>query len=127
MRKWLADMDLETGTKVRARISARGDAVDLALEAPMPNVRTVSPQSCPGTTIMVHLIDDTWQQTAVQSNTLAFAPKMFPNGVALSRQGGPTSQLLDDLGVSTLLRIDCGEGAQLILNMPWPLKALDRT
>lgn len=50
-------MDLEAGTKVWTRISARGDAVNLTLEAPLPNVRAVSPQSCPGTTITVHLID----------------------------------------------------------------------
>ncbi len=76
MRKWLVDMDLETGTKVWTRISARGDAVNLTLEAPLPNVRAVSPRSCPGTTITVHLIDiatvrTSWPLGGVPVNQLA--------------------------------------------------------
>ncbi|GAB3380158.1 acetoacetate decarboxylase family protein [Lysobacter fragariae] len=124
--KWLADIELEIGSKVRAQIRSRGGAPDLSLEATPPKVCTVAPQSRLGATTMVHLIDGTWHQTTVQSNTLAFAQQMLPKDVILSRHGGPMSQLLDGLGASTLVRMDVVKDAQLVLNMPRPLKALDR-
>ena len=125
--KWLADIELDIGSKVRARIRARDGAPDLSLEAPLPEVHTIAPQSRLGTTTMIHLVDGTWHQTTVQSNTLAFAQRMLPKGVAISRHGGPISQLLGGLGASTLVRMDVVKDAQLVLNMPRPLKALDRT
>jgi len=41
------------------------------------------------------------------------------------RHGGPLSQLLDGLGVSTVVRFDVVQDAQLMLNLPTPLKAFD--
>jgi hypothetical protein len=124
--KWLADIELDIGSRVRARIRARDGAPDLSLEAQLPVVHTHSPQSRLGTTTMVHLIDGAWHQTTVQSNTLAVAQQVLPKDVVLSRHGGPMSQLLDGLGASTLVRMDVVKDAQLVLNMPRPLKALDR-
>lgn len=123
--KWRAGIDLDVGTRVRAQVRARDGAADLSLDAPLPGLRRVAPQSRLGTTTMVHLVDGAWHQTTVQSNTLAFAQRMLPKGVALSRHGGPMSQLLDGLGASTLLRMDVVQDAQLVLNMPRVLNALD--
>ena len=123
--KWLADIDVDIGTEVKARVAARGGASDLTLNVPTPELRSVAPQSRMGTTTMIHLIDGTWNQTAVQSNTLTFAQQSFPRNVRLSRNGGPMSQLLDGLGASTLVRLDVVKDAQLVLNMPRPLRAFD--
>lgn len=37
----------------------------------------------------------------------------------------PLSQLLDGLGVSTVMHLDVVKDAQLVLNLPTPLKAFD--
>lgn len=123
--KWLAGIDLDVGAMVRARINARDGSPDLSLEAPLPVLQRVAPQSRLGTTTMIHLVDGAWHQTTVQSNTLAFAQRMLPAEVSLVRHGGPMSQLLDGLGASTLLRLDVVQDAQLVLSMPRPLHALD--
>jgi len=116
--KWLADIEVDVDVDVRARILARDGSPDLALNAPLPALRTVTPQSRLGTTTMVHLIDGTWHQTTVQSNTLVYAQQAFPRHVRLSRGEGPMSQLLDGLGASTLVRMDVVKDAQLVLHMP---------
>lgn len=125
--KWLADIELGIGSKVQAQIRTRDGTPDLSLEAPLPGMHMIAPQSRLGTNTMVHLLDGRWHQTTVQSNTLAFAQQMLPKDVALSRHGGPMSQLLDGLGASTLLRMDVVQDAQLVLNMPRPLRVLDHT
>ncbi|EDT39361.1 conserved hypothetical protein [Burkholderia ambifaria MEX-5] len=50
---------------------------------------------------------------------------MLPRGVEPVRHGGPLSQLLDGLGVSAIVRFDVVKDAQLVLNLPTPLKAFD--
>jgi hypothetical protein len=45
--------------------------------------------------------------------------------VELTKNGGPLSKLLDELGASKILRFDVVKDAQLALNMPIPYKALD--
>lgn len=62
---------------------------------------------------------------AVQTNALSFAQRLLPRNVELVRHGGPLSQLLDGLGASTILRLDVVKDAQLVLNLPTPLKAFD--
>ncbi|HBK45079.1 MAG TPA: acetoacetate decarboxylase [Xanthomonadaceae bacterium] len=125
--KWLADIDLDIGSEVRAQIRARDGTPDLSLEAPLPGMRTVAPQSRLGTNTMVHLLDGKWHQTTVQSNTLAFARQMLPKDVTLSRRGGPMSRLLDGLGARLLVHMDVTQDAQLVLNMPRPLNTLAPT
>ncbi len=78
-----------------------------------------------GTNIMIHLVDGVWHQSSVQTNTLSFAQRVLPRGVELVRHGGPLRQLLDALGVSTIVRFDVVEDAQLVLNLPTPLKVSD--
>jgi hypothetical protein len=78
------------------------------------------------TTTMVHRVDGTWHQTLVQTNTLSFAQTLLPRHVELIRAGGPMSQLLDGLGASCFLRFDVVKDAQVVLNLPTPLKAFDR-
>ncbi|MNN76899.1 hypothetical protein D3C81_1933170 [compost metagenome] len=72
---------------------------------------------------MVHQVDGDWHQTLVQTNTLSFAQRLFPRDVSLVRNGGPLSQLLDGLGASTMVRLDVVKDAQIVLNLPTPLKA----
>ncbi len=66
----------------------------------------MTPQSRLGTTTMLNMVDGSWHQTKVQSNTLSFAQRTFPRDVKLTRGSGPMSQLLDGLGASTIFRLD---------------------
>jgi hypothetical protein len=106
--------------------SARADGrPDLTLNAPTPALTDVPSQSRMGANTMIHLVDGVWHQSWVQTNTLSFAQCVLPCGVELVRHGGPLSQLLDGLGVSTVVRFDVVQDAQLMLNLPTPLKAFD--
>jgi len=116
---------MHLGPEVQTRIAAPGGQPDLALSAPLSALRTFAPQSHMAATTMIHLIDGQWHQTMVQSNTLSFGQRLFPRNVRLSHRGGPLSQLLDGLGASTPLRLDVVRDAQMVLNLPTPLKAFD--
>jgi len=122
--KWLAKIDLAIGVDVQADIVTSDGTPDLVLEAPTPKLRTVPSQSHMGTNTMIHLVDGSWHQTSVLSNTLTFAQRLFPRHVTLSRRGGPLSELLDGLGARTMLRFDVVKDAQFVLNMPVPIDAL---
>lgn len=76
--------------------------------------------------MMINRVDGEWHQTTVQTNTLSFAQRLFPRNVTLLRSGGPLSQLLDGLGASTIVRLDVVKDAQIVLNLPMPLKVFDR-
>ena len=123
--KWLAPIAVGIGEKVEARIGASDGTPDLALVAPRPDFRTVPSQSHMGTSTMIHRVDGRWHQTVVRTNMLSFAQRLFPRDVTLTRHSGPMSELLDGLGASTLLRFDVVRDAQIVLNMPEPLAALD--
>ncbi|QBR02264.1 acetoacetate decarboxylase [Paraburkholderia pallida] len=124
--KWRAEIDVSIGADVRARIAGPGGAPDLSLSAPLPALRNVVPQSHMGTTTMVNKVDGQWHQATVQTNTLSFAQRLFPRNVTVSRNGGPLSKLLDGLGASTIVRLDVVKDAQIVLNLPTPLRAFDR-
>ena len=123
--KWLADIDLSIGARVSARIAGPDGRPDLTLNAPTPALTRVAPQSRMGTNTMINLVDGVWHQSSVQTHTLSFAQRMLPRDVELVRHGGPLSQLLDGLGVSTVMRFDVVDDAQLVLNLPTPLQALN--
>lgn len=124
--KWRTGIDLEIGTDLSARIVTTDGSPDLILNAPLPAFHDALPQSRMGTTTMLHVVDGQWHQTQVQSNTLSFAQRLFPRDIELQRNGGPLSQLLDGLGASTVLRMDVVRDAQLVLNLPTPLKDFER-
>lgn len=123
--KWREDMHVSMDAEVRASIAGPDGTPDLSLRAPLPALRHVVPQSRMSTTTMVHRVDGTWHQTVVNTNTLSFAQVLLPRKVELIRAGGPMSQLLDGLGASRYLRLDVVKDAQVVLNLPTPLKALD--
>lgn len=123
--KWRADIDVSIGTDVSAHIAGPGGAPDLTLSAPRPALRHVVPQSHMGTTTMINLVDGAWHQATVQTNTLSFSQRLFPRDATLLRHGGPLSQLLDGLGASTVVRLDVVKDAQVVLNLPTPLKGFD--
>lgn len=123
--KWLADIDVDLGATARARIAGPGGRPDLSLSVPLPELTHVASQSHMGSTTMINRIDGEWHQTSVQTNALSFAQRLLPRNVELVRHGGPLSQLLDGLGASTILRLDVVKDAQLVLNLPTPLKAFD--
>ncbi|WP_346836712.1 acetoacetate decarboxylase [Microbulbifer sp. SAOS-129_SWC] len=123
--KWGAEIDVEVGADVKAKLAALDGRPDLELRAPLPKLQRAESQSHMGTTTMVHRVDGAWHQTAVQSNTLEFAQRLLPKNVSLTRSGGPLSQLLDGLGASTIMRMDVVKDAQVVLNLPTPLAALD--
>jgi hypothetical protein len=124
--KWLAGIDVRIGSDVRAHIAGPGGTPDLTLSAPLPALRDVAPQSHMGTTTMVNMVDGQWHQATVQTNTLSFAQRLLPRDVTLLRSGGPLSQLLDGLGASTVVRLDVVKDAQVVLNLPTPLRVFDR-
>ncbi|KML53707.1 acetoacetate decarboxylase [Burkholderia cepacia] len=123
--KWLADIDVNIGATASARIAGPGGRPDLSLSVPLPALTHVASQSQMGTTTMINRIDGEWHQTSVQTNTLSFTQRLLPRNVELVRHGGPLSQLLDGLGASTIMRLDVVKDAQLVLNLPTPLKAFD--
>ncbi|WP_028217358.1 acetoacetate decarboxylase [Paraburkholderia oxyphila] len=124
--KWRAEIDVSIAADVRARIAGPGGVPDLSLSAPLPALRNVVPQSHMGTTTMINKVDGQWHQATVQTNTLSFAQRLFPRNVTVSRNGGPLSELLDGLGASTIVRLDVVKDAQIVLNLPTPLRAFDR-
>jgi hypothetical protein len=124
--KWRAEIDVNIGADVKARIAATDGTPDLTLSAPLPALRTVASQSRMGTNILINQIDGKWHRTVVQSNTLSFGQRLFPRDAQLVRHGGPMSQLLEGLDASAIVRMDVVKDAQLALNMPTPLTAFDR-
>lgn len=120
--KWLAAIDVSIGADVNAHIAGPNGVPDLTLSAPLPSLRAVLPQSQMGTTTMINRIDGQWHQATVQTNTLSFAQRLFPRNVTLLRNGGPLSQLLDGLGAKTVVRLDVVKDAQVVLNLPTPLR-----
>lgn len=121
--KWLTGIEVSLDGGVRAVIAQTNGSPDLTLTAPLPNFTDVPSQSRMGSSTMVHQVDGRWHTTTVQSNTLSYAQRSLPRGVTLTRHGGPMSDLLDGLGVSTMLRLDVVRDAQLALNMPVALHA----
>jgi len=124
--KWRADIELSIGAEVRADIAGPDGTPDLSLRSSIPELHHVVPQSRMSTTTMVHRVDGAWHQTVVQTNTLSFAQTILPRHMELIRAGGPMSQLLDGLGASRFFRFDVVKDAQVVLNLPTPLKTFDR-
>lgn len=123
--KWRTGIDVSIGEDVRASIAATDGAPDLTLRAPLPPLREAPSQSRINTTNMLNLIDGAWHQTTIQTNILSYGEQSRPKGVALTRHGGPMSQLLDGLGAGKILSMDVVKDGQIVLNMPTPLPALD--
>lgn len=121
--KWRADIDLEISDKASARILGPDGKVDLAVSAPLPRLSRVPSQSHMSQATMVHQVDGCWQQTRVQTNTLAFAQQLLPRKLTLTRGQGPLSTLLQQLGAGRVLRFDVMQDAQSALHLPTPLGA----
>lgn len=121
--KWLTEINVDIGqTEVQANLTDPSGKVDLSLTTPTPALQHVKPESRMTEATMLHQVDGVWHQTLVQSNVLSFAQKLLPRKVKLVRHGGPLSQLLDQLGASTILRLDVIQDAQVVLNLPKPLR-----
>nr|WKF61894.1 hypothetical protein HUO10_006426 [Paraburkholderia busanensis] len=116
--KWLAEISVDLGSSVKARLSALDGKPDLELSAPLPILRHVASRSHIGTSTMVHAVDGQWHQTPVQTNSLAFARRVLPRDVKLLRHGGPLSQILDRLGAATVIRLDVIGDSQVVLDLP---------
>ncbi len=123
--KWLTEIKVNINSDVSARIVDTQGNTDLSIDAPCPHLRKVKSESHMETKTMIHQVDGVWQQTKVQSNTLEFGQRLMPRKVKLKRHGGPLSKLLDELGASTILRLDVVKDAQLVLNLPQPLNTFN--
>ncbi|KAJ5872312.1 uncharacterized protein N7529_004665 [Penicillium soppii] len=124
--KWLAKINLEMDAhNIKAEVTATDGTHDLALDVPLPALKTIPSESSIGTNNAINKIDDKWHQVAVQTNPLLAAQCIFPRNVILSQGEGPLSKLLGELGISIILRMDVLKDAQMVLNMPTPLKAFD--
>ncbi|PWY68770.1 hypothetical protein BO83DRAFT_74538 [Aspergillus eucalypticola CBS 122712] len=125
--KWMANINLNMDDhNIKADISATNGTPDLTLNVPLPALRTIPSESQIGTNNAVNKIDGKWYQVAVQTNPLLATQCLFPTNVKLARNEGPLSQLLNELGVSTIVRMDVIKDAQMVLNMPTPLKVFNR-
>ncbi|CAI7642922.1 unnamed protein product [Penicillium pancosmium] len=124
--KWLANISLEMDDEnIKASITGADGTADLTLEVPLPALKTITSQSSIGTNNAINKIDGKWHQVKVQANPLLAAQSFLPRNVSLSRGEGPLSKLVNELGIGTILRMDVLKDAQMILNMPTPLKGLD--
>ncbi|KAJ5813646.1 uncharacterized protein N7503_000396 [Penicillium pulvis] len=124
--KWLAHINLEMDEhNIKAGVTATDGKPDLTLEVPLPALKNIPSQSSIGINNAINEIDGKWHQVTVQTNPLLGSQRLLPGDVKLSRGQGPLSKLLGELSVSTILRMDVLKDAQMILNMPTPLKAFD--
>lgn len=124
--KWLANINLDMDDQgIKAGLTTTDGKSDLTLEAPVPVLKTIPSQSSIGTNSAINKIDGKWYKVAVQTNPLLAAQCPLPGNVKLSRNEGPLSKILNELSISTLLRMDVIKDAQMILNMPTPLNAFD--
>jgi hypothetical protein len=124
--KWLANISLEMDDEnIKASITGADGTADLTLEVPLPALKTITSQSSIGINNAINKIDGKWHQVKVQANPLLAAQSFLPRNVSLSRGEGPLSKLVNELGIGTILRMDVLKDAQMILNMPTPLKGLD--
>lgn len=120
--KWLTEINVNiNATTVSANLTDTTGQLDLSLMANTPPLKQVKSESKLGKTTMLHQVDQQWHQTLVLSNPLSFAQQLFPKHVKLIRHGGPLSQLLDELGASTILRLDVVADAQVVLHLPVPM------
>jgi hypothetical protein len=110
---------------IKADLTAADGTPDLTLDVPLPPLKTMASQTSIGTNNAINKIDGKWYQVAVQTNPLLGTQCLFPSNVKLSRREGPLSKILNELGVSTILRMDVLKDAQMVLNMPTPLNAFD--
>ncbi|MCU4349114.1 acetoacetate decarboxylase family protein [Acinetobacter lactucae] len=117
--KWLTKIDVNINSKeVQAKIFDVNGKLDLSLKTLVPTLKHVASETHINKAIMLHVVDGKWHQTEVQSNILSFAQKLFPKNVQLERNEGPLTTLLNELGVSRILRLDVIEDAQVVLNLP---------
>ena len=117
--KWLTEINVDINpTNIYADLKDTSGQLDLSLSTQTPELKHVKSESRMNEATMLHQVDNKWHQTLVQSNTLAFAQKLLPRNVKLVRDGGPVSQLLDELGASKILRLDVVQDAQVVLNLP---------
>jgi hypothetical protein len=124
--KWLANINLEMDeNNIKADITATDGKLDLALDVPLPALKTIPSQSSIVSNNAINKIDEKWYQVTVQTNPLLGAQLFFPRNVNVYRGRGPLSELLNELGAWTVLRMDVLKDAQMVLHMPTPLKAFD--
>lgn len=124
--KWRTSITLEMDEyNIKGAVTAADGKPDLTLDVPLPPLKTIPSQSSIGTNNAINKIDGQWHQVTVQTNPLLGSQRLLPGDVKLTRGQGPLSDLLNELGVSTILRMDVLKDAQMILNMPIPLKAFD--
>ncbi|KAE8332733.1 hypothetical protein BDV39DRAFT_166725 [Aspergillus sergii] len=124
--KWLANISMEMDDhNIKAELTATDGTPDLTLDVPLPALTTIPSESSITTNNAINKIDGKWYQVTVQTNPLLAAQSILPGNVTLKRSEGPLSKLLNELGVSTILRMDTIKDAQMVLNMPTPLQAFD--
>ena len=119
--KWLTAIDLNIDDHIQANLYDTQGNIDVSLTAPTPKLKTVKNESHQEKKNMLNQVDGIWYKSSVQANNLIIAQKMFPKHVELKRNGGPVSQLLDQLGAKKILRMDVIRDAQLALHMPTPI------
>jgi hypothetical protein len=124
--KWLANINLEMdGNNIKADITATDGKLDLALDVPLLALKSIPSRSSIVNNNAINKIDEKWYQVTVQTNPLLGAQRLFPRNVNVYRGRGPLSELLNELGAWTVLRMDVLKDAQMILNMPTPLNGID--
>lgn len=119
---WLILISRWMISNIKANITATNGKVELMLDAPLP-LKTFTFQSSISINNAINEIDGKWCQITVQANPLLGAQVLIPSQVKLTRSQGPLSELLNELDVSTILRMDILKDVQMVLKMPTPLEA----
>ncbi len=120
--KWLTAIDLKIDDHVQANLYDTHGNIDVSLSAPTPKLKTVKNLTHQEKKNMLNQVDGIWYRSYVQANNQTFGQKFFPKHVELTLNGGPVSQLLNQLGAKKILRMDVIKDAQLALHMPTPIE-----
>lgn len=105
--KWLANINLEMDEgNIKANLTSTDGMLDLALDVPCPELKAIPSQSRIVNNNAINKIDEKWNQVTVQTNPLLGTQRLFPRNVVVYRGRGPLSELLNELGAWTILRMD---------------------
>lgn len=121
--KWLTRIDVDINKlNSTATLWDTTGKPDVSISLPTPAFKSIPSQTKLSTHTMLHNIDGQWHQTDVLSNPLSVSQQLFPKNVKLEKHGGKVSQLLEELGVGKIIRVDVTNDAQTVLYLPKPLK-----
>ncbi|MEQ1311988.1 acetoacetate decarboxylase [Acinetobacter sp. XH1639] len=121
--KWLTAINMKINDRVTANIYDTSGNLDVSLSAPTPKLETPANESNIETRKLLNQVDGKWYSSLIQTNNQQFGQQFFPLGVKITRNTGPVSKLLNELGAEKVVRLDVIKQGQIALHMPKPVDA----